>query len=151
MGRLNRAEGVFFERTEVEERDSAGDALELKDLVAGGTENRVLLETLADELLEFHGVASRDLVELSLGDFPVEALHVVGAEGGFETGKFIEYAPHAPDICLLVVGGVFPDLRGSVVGRACLSARHLVTFSDLGNIEVTQFDFAEVFAQKNIG
>ena len=47
---------------------------------------------------------------ISSGHFFVEAFHILGVEGRLEGGHLIEDATHGPDVRLLIVGLVLPDL-----------------------------------------
>jgi hypothetical protein len=58
-----------------------------------------------------------------------------------QRSSFIGNAPERPDITFQVVGLVFPDFRGGVVGCAGLRVDE-ASFGHLGDIQVPQFNGA---------
>ena len=75
--------------------------------------------------------------ELALDNFLVKALHVIGTEGRNESTHFVKDAAKRPDITLAIVWLILPDLRASIIRRACLSVAE--TFlDDLGDVQITK-------------
>ena len=81
-------------------------------------------------------------------DLLEETRHVLSAKWWLQRAHLVDDAPERPDICLLVVGEVLPDLRGGVVRGACLRVEHALA-RDLGDVEITELAGA-VLVQKHV-
>lgn len=91
----------------------------------------------------------RDSGTVAFDHLLVEAFHVVGMEGWLQSCHLIEDTPQRPDIGLVVVGLVLPDLRRGVVGRAGLGVEEPF-FGDLGDVHVAQLDRA-ILVEEDVG
>lgn len=81
--------------------------------------------------------------------FLIEPLHVVSSKRRFQGYRFIEHAPERPDVALVVVGLISPDLGARIVRRPRLSVEHAL-LGDLGNIHVAQLTTA-VLVEEHVG
>ena len=87
---------------------------------------------------QVRGEMGWQLLEVALDQLLEEALHVVGLEGRTECCHLVDDAAEAPDVTLVVVGLVLPDLRRGVVRSASLRVIQAQRVGDFRDVHVTQ-------------
>lgn len=87
---------------------------------------------------------------MTCADFLLERVDVVGHEWRAKRCHFIENAAKGPDIAFAIVREIWPYFGAGIVGCACLGAGH-TTFTDFGDVEISQFDLLMVLGQEDIG
>ena len=104
-----------------------------QDLRAGRSVRRVDLQKRLNHINKILRVTCGDRRILPLNDLVIQALHIGRPKGRVERAQLIEDAAHAPDIALVIIGFVLPDLGTRVVRCASLSVKE-PPLCHLGNI-----------------
>ena len=89
-------------------------------LLAGRPLLWVDLEERAQDCGKIRRVVRLNLRVNSFHNPLIESFHVLGREGRVEGDELVEDAAERPDVRLVVVGFVLPDLGARVVRRSCL-------------------------------
>lgn len=98
---------------------------------------RIDLQHALNGSSQLFGIIISDLGVYSLNDFLVKPIHVLSSEGRLECGHLIDHASKTPDIRLVIIRLVFPNLRTSIVRSSSLSIEESI-LGDLRNIHVSQ-------------
>ena len=120
----------------------------VENLLGGRPLLWVDLEERAQDRGKIRRVVRWDLRVNSFHDSLIETFHVLGREGRVEGHQLVEDAAERPDIRLVVVGFVLPDLGTRIVRRASLRLQN-ARLGNLRNIEISQLDHA-LFRQKHV-
>ena len=64
---------------------------------------------------EVFGILRRERWKPALAHFSEKCIHVVSSEGRVQCTHFIQDAPQAPNVALVVIGLVLPHFRASVI------------------------------------
>jgi len=110
---------------------------------------RFRLQQALHHVAQILGKLLRNHRVVALQHLPEQSVHVVRLEGRLETDHFVENASERPQVRLVVVGLVAPDLGTCVVRSARLGVVQTLLIGHLRNVQVAQLGCA-VLVEENI-
>ena len=91
-------------------------------------------------------IVVRNLRINSLAHALIQVVHVPPAEWRFERQHLVDHAAERPDVRLVAVRLVVPDLGRGVVGRASLRVVEAVLIGNLANVHISEHGLIEIHA-----